>query len=229
MKIIDLATVVNDHCSSSSAQCHIVKSVQIIIDTLRIFGAEHTAISFNGGKDACIVLYLLIAALHTGKSSGTLDMLGNEVKVVYFVDQFEFPQMTKFLELTKATFGIHYINLELSFKEGMASLVDMGAQAILMGTRVGDPYSAGLEHFSPSTSGWPAFMRVNPIIHWKYDQVWSFIRQFDLPYCSLYDDGYTSIGNTKNSVKNPALAQPDGKFLPAYMLADVERERDSRC
>lgn len=40
----------------------------------------------------------------------------------------------------------------------------------------------------------PGKVYVNPIIDWTSDDVWQFIRERDLPYCSLYDEGYERIG-----------------------------------
>jgi dTDP-4-amino-4,6-dideoxygalactose transaminase len=36
--------------------------------------------------------------------------------------------------------------------------------------------------------------KINPLACWGEDQVWSYIRQRDVPYNRLYDKGYTSIG-----------------------------------
>jgi thioredoxin-dependent adenylylsulfate APS reductase len=36
--------------------------------------------------------------------------------------------------------------------------------------------------------------KIAPLASWSKDQVWSYIRDNDLPYHSLYDAGYTSIG-----------------------------------
>jgi FAD synthetase len=112
--------------------------------------------------------------------------------------------------------------------------------AILVGTRRGDPhggqhdmlfflqsltyvrFAAKLSHRNPCDPGWPAFERVHPIIDWSYADVWTFLRALDVPYCSLYDEGYassctfkktvhsrsrryTSLGSTYNTFPNPAL------------------------
>jgi FAD synthetase len=71
--------------------------------------------------------------------------------------------------------------------------------------------------------------------------VWTFLRECKLPYCSLYDLGYTSIGNVKDTVPNPALlisndslsksecvSEKRSKFLPAHMLTDSMLERECR-
>jgi phosphoadenosine phosphosulfate reductase len=33
-----------------------------------------------------------------------------------------------------------------------------------------------------------------PIFHWTDNEVWKFIRDNNMPYCNLYDKGYTRIG-----------------------------------
>ena len=35
---------------------------------------------------------------------------------------------------------------------------------------------------------------VNPIIDWSTDEVWEFIHEYKLPYCCLYDQGWSRLG-----------------------------------
>jgi len=35
---------------------------------------------------------------------------------------------------------------------------------------------------------------VNPIIDWDDDEVWEFIKEYNIPYCKLYDEGYKRLG-----------------------------------
>lgn len=78
-------------------------------------------------------------------------------------------------------------------------------EAILIGTRRSDPHGgelfclgdelpsdvleATLTFRNKTDCGWPSFERVNPIINWSYSDVWTFLRQLNVPYCSLYDQG----------------------------------------
>ena len=76
-------------------------------------------------------------------------------------------------------------------------------------------------------------MRINPILPWSYSHVWTFLRSLSLPYPSLYDLGYTSLGSPANTKPNPALAYTDQRtgetrFRPAYMLEDHSLERKGR-
>ena len=35
---------------------------------------------------------------------------------------------------------------------------------------------------------------LNPIIDWTDDEVWEFIHEYNIPYCSLYDEGFKRLG-----------------------------------
>ena len=35
---------------------------------------------------------------------------------------------------------------------------------------------------------------VNPIIDWTDAEVWEFIREYNIPYCCLYDEGFKRLG-----------------------------------
>lgn len=35
---------------------------------------------------------------------------------------------------------------------------------------------------------------INPIIDWTTEEVWEFIREYNVPYCCLYDEGFTRLG-----------------------------------
>lgn len=62
---------------------------------------------------------------------------------------------------------------------------------------------------------------LNPIIDWKDDDVWEFIKKYKVPYCELYDRGYTRLGcigcpNSSNAVKE---LEKYPKFRRAYLKA----------
>ena len=68
---------------------------------------------------------------------------------------------------------------------------------------------------------------------WRSD-LEQFIRHLEIPYCPLYDQGYTSLGGTTDTHPNPALKEggsgvkKDKSFRPAYELVEDDAERLGR-
>lgn len=105
--------------------------------------------------------------------------------------------------------------------------------AVFTGTRRTDPRGRNLPSaFQMTDPGWPSLMRVFPILDWSYADVWDFFLFTEVPYCDLYEDGYTSLGSQTDTLKNPLLLRrlPDGTacYDPAYELEDESQERLGR-
>ena len=89
--------------------------------------------------------------------------------------------------------------IELKTKNFQTELSQLSIQRpvhyIIMGIRKDDPHCQALGPIAPSdeSKGYPPFLRLSPLIDWDYEQVWSFIKDFGLPYCKLYDEGRRSI------------------------------------
>jgi len=119
-------------------------------------------------------------------------------------------------------------------KPGLGRMIaeDPSIQATVLGVREGDPGSSYISTFSPTDGDWPKMMRVHPVLAWQYSDVWTFLRGLSIPYPVLYDQGYTSLGNPENTIRNPALAYTDPlgetRFHPAHMLKDPAMERKGR-
>ncbi|KAG1663703.1 hypothetical protein FOA52_013271 [Chlamydomonas sp. UWO 241] len=191
---------------------------------LAIYPLDKIAFSFNGGKDSTVLLHLLrLATRRAG-----LDEAG--FRSFYFVREDDFEELDKFVREGDARYALRMQFLtNQDFKKGLVDFIsETGTQAIVLGTRRGDPNARDQDFFCPSSDGWPPFMRVNPILDWSYHDVWTFLRTARLPYCSLYDQGYTSLGSRATTRPNRALQRDDGSYAPAYLLPDGRLERAAR-
>lgn len=66
-------------------------------------------------------------------------------------------------------------------------------EAVLMGTRRTDPYSCSLCPFSPTDPGWPAFMRINPLLVWGRGFL-AFSLLSPVSHCTLASWGGLGLG-----------------------------------
>jgi len=200
-------------------------TVQWCVSMIKEYGIEHVAFSFNGGKDCTVLLHLLRVALCQ------LNIPMSALTIIYFVQSNEFPEVTSFIHQCCADYQLNYFEMSGDFKQGIIDLLQQKPiTAILMGQRTGDPGCAP-DKISSSSNGWPKFARLNPLLDWTYEQVWHFLLQYQLPYCSLYAEGYTSLGSTTNTHKNPFLlkAGTNDQYEPAWLLKDATKERHGRA
>lgn len=195
------------------------------------FHCRHTglALSFNGGKDSTVLLHLLRAVVvqRKGDASGSRGLGG--IATFFFHHNNDFEDVTSFTYECNKRYDLDMHVLTGDFKTGLVQFLQATqVKAIFLGTRHGDPNAKDQETFSPSSPGWPPFMRINPVLDWTYHDVWSFLCMAHLPYCCLYDKGYTSLGSVETTHPNEALALEDGTFAPAHSLNDARLERAGR-
>lgn len=60
---------------------------------------------------------------------------------------------------------------------------------------------------------------LNPIAYWKDKTVWDYIHKFNLPYCSLYDEGFERIGCVMCPLAGEQQMELEAKRWPKYYNA----------
>ncbi|XP_009125503.1 FAD synthase [Brassica rapa] len=214
-------------------------AIFVIRRALSLYSIEEVAFSFNGGKDSTVLLHLLRAGYFLHKKELTCSNGGISnfpVRTIYFESPSAFTEINSFTYDAAQTYDLQLDIIRQDFKSGLEALLKANPiRAIFLGVRIGDPTAVGQEQFSPSSPGWPPFMRVNPILDWSYRDVWAFLLTCKVKYCSLYDQGYTSIGSIHDTVPNALLSVNDTTssskeklFKPAYLLSDGRLERAGR-
>ncbi|KAI1425317.1 phosphoadenosine phosphosulfate reductase [Xylaria sp. FL1777] len=227
-------------------QARVREAMGVVDDAFHRYAFREISISYNGGKDCLVLLIIILASLahrypppDTDKSSKTPNGSSDAVRfpeklqAVYIVSPHPFSEIDDFVVSSSADYQLDVTRYELRMKEGLEAYLEdrPNIKAIFVGTRRTDPHGEKLTYFDPTDGGWPDFMRVHPVIDWHYAEIWAFIRHLEIPYCPLYDQGYTSLGGTKDTQPNPNLKKKDekgGGFLPAYELVGDDEERLGR-
>ncbi|KAJ1354236.1 hypothetical protein KIN20_011111 [Parelaphostrongylus tenuis] len=205
------------------------EALDVLRGILKRYPLDQIALSFNGGKDCTVLLHMFRLVVD--------EMFGPEVEIQGFhiLCEDQFPEATQFIIDAARNYNMVVTEYPGPLKAGLELMnkEQPNVIAVLLGSRASDPRGNRMRsHVEWTDEDWPKYLRVCPISKWSYHDVWTMLRGLCVPYCSLYEMGYTSLGGRSTTVKNPLLrtVEKDGveRYLPAYVLADGDAERNGR-
>lgn len=191
---------------------------------------DEVFLSFNGGKD-CTVLLDLISKRIQESDRAKLQCWYIESEIDQPLDEVE-----EFVYECEKYYNVKIQRIKGRIKDALAHIcsANPSLKACIMGSRRTDPYCQHLDSFQRTDPGWVDLTRINAILDWTCDNIWDYLLEQKVPYCSLYDIGYTSLGHRNNTKPNPHLEYFNEEtnrveHRPAYLLRNSDHlERAGR-
>lgn len=198
----------------------VIDKVQLSIDRLWTFEpAQGYYLAFSGGKDSQTVYHLCKEAGVKFDAHYNLTTV-DPPELVYFIRSkypdvtVEYPERTMWDLIVKkgmpSTRTVRYCCSELKEKGGRGRTVLTGVR---WAESVRRKNNRGLLELNSYSKNKIKLMNdndearrmfeiciikskhtLNPIIDWETEDVWEYLRSRDIPYCALYDEGFTRLG-----------------------------------
>lgn len=190
----------------------IAKSHTVIQEISERFNPEKVVVAWTGGKDSTVLLHLIRTCFggsvpfpvmfndSTLEFDEIYEFVGKLSKdwnlnlVIVKHDDRELEEFTKMTdgERRKELARLMKIHALDSFQK------KHGIQAYIAGIRWDEHAARSKEsYFSPRNG----HTRVHPILHFREQDIWEYIKAFNVPYVRLYDEGYRSLGEKPFTAK----------------------------
>lgn len=173
-----------------------VDKVQIAIERLRMFEpSEGYYLAFSGGKDSVTIKALADMAKVKYDAHYNVTTI-DPPELVWFIKQnhkdvaFGYPPRPFLVELVKRGFPQRTKRwcCELYKERGGYG------RLVMTGVRAAESVNRARRSMVEGCYKSPTRRFIHPIIDWNDNDVWQFIREYSIPYCKLYDEGWERIG-----------------------------------
>lgn len=184
---------------------NIDKAYAVIKEVRTRFNPEKVVIAWTGGKDSTVLLHL-VRTYFKGKVP---------FPVLFNDSTMEFDEIYAFIERISKEWGISLVverhdekelkafneTTDNQRKKELARVMKVHAlinfqkkhriEAFISGIRWDEHPTRSKEvFFSPRKD----HVRIHPILHFTEGNIWTYIKQYHVPYVTLYDHGYRSLG-----------------------------------
>lgn len=200
--------------SYNSLSEKISHSKRILEEAYKNYGGE-MAIFWTGGKDSTVLLHMVRKTFGVDK----------KFPILFLDTQLEFEEVYDFIDKLEKEWSLNLITVktteqqmkdynELDSKKERVELASIFKIVLLkkavrkhklpclvIGIRWDEhPERIGEQYFSPRDN----HMRVHPLLHFTEKDIWEYIKYYNIPYVSLYDKGYRSLG--EKEFTQPAIS-----------------------
>ena len=118
-------------------------ALAVLTDAFRLYGPTEVVTSFNGGKDAVVILHLARAAL-AAHNEGSGSSSACRLRIIFFEMDEEFPEVDAFVRDTIRRFDLDLTSYTSGFSDGLRQCIAThGSRAFVLGTRSTDPNAKG--------------------------------------------------------------------------------------
>jgi phosphoadenosine phosphosulfate reductase len=191
--------------------------VQIAIDRIKQFEPEDGYyVAFSGGKDSCVVLDIVKRAGVKFDAHYNLTTV-DPPELIYFIRENHsevekhLPKLTMWQLIPKKKIPPTRI-----MRYCCAVLKEGGGHGrfVITGVRWAESAKRAKRRMTETCMTDNSKRFLHPIIDWSDEEVWQYIRENKLPYCSLYDEGQKRIGCVMCPMGNTKGMEEDARRWP---------------
>jgi phosphoadenosine phosphosulfate reductase len=202
----------------------ISETKKVLAQALDRCGAAKTAVAWTGGKDSTVALHLYLEVLRERGVAGravalSLDTGRKFAATIAFRDRLAIAWDIdlRLIRPTPEAFDAADPSdktaccLRLKITPLRLALAEQGIACLITGIRADEHASrAGRPVFEERHD--PDYTGVNALLPWTLLDVWAYVADRGLPYCELYDQGYTSLGCEPCTLKpGPGAGERGGR------------------
>jgi phosphoadenosine phosphosulfate reductase len=191
--------------------------IQIAIERLKEFEPpEGYYLAFSGGKDSMCIYHLAKMAgvkfdNHVGFDPPELIQF---IKTNYVDVKIELPKRNQWERMSKIGPASRMARWCCDHKEHAGK-----GRTVVVGVRAEESAARAMRPVFQQDLKIKTKHILCPIIDWNEGDVWEFIEQLKLPYCSLYDEGFSRLGCIMCPLTSKAQREIEAKRWPKHAQA----------